>query len=94
MTKVDSLNFQDDEFDGTVEEESMFWAPKKSAKLLSDRNVTLQQDQGLEMQDIYYFRKNWLIIIMVNTVSVLLNVFYVADHSELTDQHFSIPILK
>lgn len=54
---MDSLNFQDNEFDGTVEEESTFWVPRKSAKLLSDRNVMLQQDQGLEMQDIYYFRK-------------------------------------
>lgn len=54
---MNSLNFQDNEFDGTVEEESTFWIPRKSAKLLSDRNVMLQQDQGLEMQDIYYFRK-------------------------------------
>lgn len=49
-------NFQDNEFDGTVEKESMFWVSRKSAKL-SDRNAMLQQDQGLEMQDIYYFRK-------------------------------------
>lgn len=54
---MDSLNFQNNEFDGTVEEESTFGVPRKSAKLLSDRNVMLQQDQGLEMQDIYYFRK-------------------------------------
>lgn len=57
MAYMDSLNFQNNEFDGTVEEESTFGVPRKSAKLLSDRNVMLQQDQGLEMQDIYYFKK-------------------------------------
>lgn len=76
MTSIDCPNFQDNEFDGTVEEESMFWVPKKSAKV-SDRNVVLHQDQRLEMQDIYYFRKKLVNIIMVNAISMLLNIFYV-----------------
>lgn len=37
---MDCPNFQDNEFDGTVEEESAFWVSRKSAKLLSD-NVML-----------------------------------------------------
>lgn len=38
----DSLNFIDNEFDGTLQEqEYVLWVPRKSAKLLSGRNVRL-----------------------------------------------------
>lgn len=67
----DSLNFRDNEFDGTLQEQgSVLWVPRKSAKPLSDRNVRLSTARSRTgtTRDLLV-QKNWLIIILVNTIS-------------------------
>jgi len=67
----DSLNFRDIESDGTLQgQESMLWIPRKSVKLLSDRNVRLSTARLRTgtARDLLV-QKNWLIITLVNTTS-------------------------
>lgn len=74
----DSLNFRDNEFDGALQEqEPVLWVPRKSAKLLSDRNVRLSTARSRTgiARDLLV-QKNWLIIILVNTISTAFLMYF------------------
>lgn len=74
----DSLNFRDRESDGTLQEqESMLWVQRKSTKFLSDRNVrlfTARSRMGTAKH--LLIQKNWLIILLVNTTSTAIFMYF------------------
>lgn len=74
----DSLNLRDNESDVTLQEqESMLWIPRESAELLSDRNVRLSTARsGTGTARDILVQKNWLIIIMVNTISTAFLMYF------------------
>lgn len=56
--------------DGTIQEqESVLWVPRKSAKLLSDRNVWLSTARSRTGTARHFLvQKNWLIITLITTI--------------------------
>lgn len=73
----DSLNFRDNEFDGTLQEqESVLWVPRKSAKLLSERNVRLSTARSRTGIARDLVQKSWLIIILVNIISTAFLMYF------------------
>lgn len=77
----DSLNFRDN--DGPVQEqESMLWVPRKSAKLLSDRNVWLSTARSRTGTTRHVLvQKNWLIIILITMICTAFLMYFMYSWS-------------